>query len=1618
MANPRLLPLSAVLSVFLCSTAVFAQQSAVQAAPTVRITSPIDASQLVTIRGSVHPLANAQNDRGAAPDNMTIDRLHLVLKRSPSQETALRELIQEQNTPGSPNYHKWLTPAQFGAEFGPSDQDIATVENWLSSQGFTVTGVEPGKQAIEISGSVAQLRSAFHTQIHKYMVNGEMHYANANAVQIPAALAPVVGGFVSLNNFHLKSYAQKLGEASYNPATGRAKPSWTIGSGSFDYQNYSFVLSPADYAVQYDLTPLYNAGINGSGQTIAIINDSNINIDLVNQFRTLFSLPANPPQVIIDGNDPGVDGTNNPDGPNYDSVEAYLDVEWAGAVAPDATVDLVIAADTSLESGLILAAEHAVYGDVAPVLSLSFGYCEAGLGSENVFLNDLWEQAAAQGQTVMVSAGDSGSAGCDDENTEEYAIDGQAVSGFASTPYDVAVGGTDFYYSSYSQGDSAINTQLGTYWNTTANNSTPTATLQKVIPEQPWNNSQYGLNLFSYYTDSGNTATTIVGGSGGASNAALCSTNAYSSTTGACTGTVSGYAKPSWQSGTGVPSDGVRDIPDVSLFAANGYNDSYYPICATDGDCQPVSSGGTVQISGVGGTSAASPAFAGIMALVNQKYGRQGQADTILYPLAQQFPAAFHDVVNGTNSVPCAYSSSSSSNSPDCIAVSNAISVPVYDSSGNEVGTQLEGQIGSGTTAEYNATKGYDLATGLGTVDAAVLVNDWGNVKLNSTTVTFNATPTAITHGQPVTLSGTVSGTGTPTGNVAIMTDSTEPVQQGQTTFTLSNGSYSGSLTTLPGGTYNIWASYGGDASNAASVSPKTQITVSPENSAIAFNVFTPSGYFNSSQSSSIDYGTQLNLSAQVAPSADESAVESCTVGTGTCPTYTTPTGTVTFSDTASGSGLPNTAVINAEGDAEFNAPFTVGSHSVTASYSGDSSYNKSTASAINFTVVKDTPTIELSASAFTTSSSGTTEGINGPNQPLVFSVVVLNTAQASAASASSSAVYPVPVAPPTGTITASGFPSGVATTATLVPMVDPASLGGTQAVAGVADFTIPAGTASGTYTVKFSYSGDSNYNSVAASSNTTYTIPVVNTNGDGSQTPSIAITSMTGSISPNSTLTITGTVTGTGSTAPSSSPSAGTGILVYSSGYYITEAYFSSSSGATSNFSITLNSQTLIQGSNLITLQYTGDNNYNPVAITVNSGNAINSPLSDFSLVPDTTIVPVSAGNTSGATDTINVTSTNGYSGNVNLTCTAAPGITCSIPSSETLSSGGSTTAPLVIIAPSTTPNGTYNVLITGTDSTGEYVHTLGISAVVSGSSAPSATFALASNPSTLTIDGGATTGNTSTITVAPLGGFTGTVALACSVTGPSGATSPATCSLSSASADITGTASLTSTLTVATTSTTTAGTYTVTVTGTSGSITVTTPVTVNVSMPSFSLSNSGTITISSPGATTGNTGTITVTPKNGFTGTVALSCSVTTSPSGATDPITCSLPSSVSITSGAATATLTISSTAATSSMNDQKNLFWPSAGGGAVLAVLVFFWIPKRRRNLLAMFVLLAVFVSIAGLGCGGGGGSGGSGSGGSGGGGSTSGGTTTGAYVVTVTATSGSISQTTTVNVTVN
>jgi hypothetical protein len=1374
----------AIASAALALTAapLLAQVSSPSVVPS-RILAPVDESARVMLHGYVSSLANAANDRGVAPDSMPLERVHLVLKHSAAQQAALDQFLADAHNPASPNYHKWLTPTQFGQQFGPSDQDIATVESWLSAHGFNVAGVKPGKQVIEFTGSVAQLRDAFQTQIHQYQVNGHTRYGAANNPTVPAALAPVVGGFVSLNDFHPQTGARVLGTASYNPKTGQAAPNWTYGNSS----GISFVLAPQDFGVEYDLpnstlnSSFSGTNLDGTGQSIAILDFSNINVALVNQFRTMFGLPANPPNVIVDGNDPGIDGINNPGGEEYGtSVESYLDVEWAGAAAPKATIDLVIASDTALEAGGFLAAERAVYSNVAPIISASIdlGGCEQTSGSANSFIDSLWQQAAAQGITVVVAAGDSGSAGCDSSSLP-YASNGLGVNNWASTPYDISVGGTDFYYSSYAGGTSAVNTQLATYWNTTAS-QTPSASIKGYIPEQPWNDSQYGLDITNYFTAEGTT--TVAAGSGGASSSAVCAAG-YSTSNGACLGSLTGYPKPSWQAGvSGIPADGVRDTPDVSLFAADGLNASFYPICAQDGDCQTPSGSSLYQITGVGGTSAAAPSFAAILALVNEKYGPQGQANFILYPLKAAASAAFHDITVGTNAVPCYPIGGTNTN---CIAAANPVTIQVQNSSGQTV-PLTEGEMGTGSTADYKTAAGYNLATGLGSVDAAQLISNWGSVAANEkvTTTTLTPSSTSFVHGTAITISGSVTGTtGTPTGSVALMTDSTLTAQQGQTNFPLgTNASFSSSTVNyLPGGTYNIWGQYSGDGTNAPSTSAKTPITVAQEASTLAFellNAASLSAKSGLASGTTVPFGTQILLAAQAYGSTYYTTCVAPTPPPTTCQGYTNPTGVVTFSD---GGSAINAAVLNAEGDAEFNAPLGVGPHTLTASYAGDSSYQAATGSSFTLTVAKNTPLILLGVpyEVQTTTQSGLAAG-----QADILTIVVMNSSNATTASSSGLAAlagFPetVAVAPPTGTLTLSGGPSGTPTSATLAAGVDPT----TGAPVGIATITIPS-TSTG-FTLSVTYSGDGNYNSVAdTGSSGGFSIPYLASGGTASATTA----NLSGTtISPTTSITLSGTVTGasgkaaptgyveiyaggyilnyvqlTASTASLAQPfrrlnlyTTGGGALLACvlllaiparrrawrnflalvviaciAGFDIGCGGGSSSSGSGgsgssggggtgaapfANFTTTLNSQALLQGSNTITVEYIGDSTYGPSSYTIT--NPLSNPLSDFALTAAAAIVPTPLGS-SGQT-AVYATPTNGFAGAVSLTCSVsgpASGVTCSVsPTSVNLTAGGtSQTVTLNVGAGAAATAGNYTITVTGSNSSGNQVHTLGVTAVV----------------------------------------------------------------------------------------------------------------------------------------------------------------------------------------------------------------------------------------------------------------------------------------------------------------
>ena len=865
-----------------------------------------------------------------------MQRMILVLGRSVEQESALHALLDQQQTKGSHNYHQWLTPDELGRQFGPADSDVAAVEAWLESHGFQVTSVAKGRTAIEFSGTAGQVQDAFHTEIHSYQLNEEQHWANASDPSIPSALAPVVKGVLSLHNFARHPQSVMRGKMARVESTSPSPlPLYTFTAGT----DTLYGLGPTDFAKIYDVLPLWNAGIDGTGETIAIVGETNIHISDIESFRSLFGLPAKDPQVILNGPDPGVQASDEP--------EAVLDVEWSGAVAKNATIELVASATTNTSLGVDLSALYIVDNNLAPVMSESYGECEATLGAGgNAFYDSLWEQAAAQGITVMVAAGDSGSAGCDDPNRESVASDGLAVSGFASTAYNVAVGGTDFNQTAATAPQ---------YWSA-SNASGTDASALGYIPETAWNNScagQAASQGFAACPFSSNELN-IAAGSGGQSQCY------YLTSQGVC---LAGNLKPSWQTGNGVPQDYVRDIPDVSLFASDGFNNSYYIICEADlnlfgivqtgfnAPCSPDN-----PYLEIGGTSVSAQAFAGIMALVDQKMGgSQGNANYVLYNLAAQSAAScdsttapanggscvFYDITKGNNAVPC-------SGMLDC---------------GTSGGSGYYGIMvdpNNPANPAWTTTPGYDLATGLGSVNAANLVKAWSSATFAPSVTTITSlTPANVTHGQAVSVSATVAAkneSGTPTGSIALVA-APSGASEGVGNFPLVNGAATGTTMLLPGGTYNVTAHYPGDGTFAASDSAPVQVTVGKENSQTTPLLeglsFTATGDW--APVSTFTYGSILELQGNVVGSAGTTCGPSPQLSGVAC-----PTGSVNF--TLNGSPVnAGTYTLNNLGYALDTLPATaftaLGPYTLKAQYSGDASYSTSSGTQTG-TVTQDPTTI------------------------------------------------------------------------------------------------------------------------------------------------------------------------------------------------------------------------------------------------------------------------------------------------------------------------------------------------------------------------------------------------------------------------------------------------------------------------------------------------------------------------------------------------------------------------------------------------------------------------------------------------------------------------------------
>ena len=704
------------------------------AATASRISAEIDSSQTARLTGSLLPMAQPRYDTGRLAPSTRLEGISLYFSRSAAQEADLQALLAAQQNPASPQYHQWLTPDQFAVRFGMSDSDLAKAQAWLQQQGFQIDSIARSRNMIRFSGTASQVEQAFATQMHSYSVpfQGviEKHFAPSTELSLPAALAPVVLGVRNLDDFHPHS----MRTASH---ISTAKPQFTSGISGSNF------IAPGDIDVIYNIGALHSSGYTGAGQTIAIMGQSSIVPADIAAFQSAAGLTVKAPSTTI------VPSSGTATIVSGDESESDLDLEWSGAIATGANISFIYTGNAP-NYGVFDSFQFAVDNKIGNIISISYGACEFDLGLANInTIEAIASQGQAQGQSIFAASGDQGSTACYGSTTDTTAQQEQLnVSYPASSAYITGVGGTEF------------NEGSGTYWDTTSSGNDILTSAKSYIPEVVWNDdsSQYGLSA------SGGGVSTFV-------------------------------PRPSWQTGVpGIPSGTFRLVPDVALDASNDHEP--YLFCSSDtsawstGQVASCNSGfrdsSSTDLTVAGGTSFATPIFAGIVALINQKANEvsgQGLINPTLYTLAANsatYAGAFHDITSGNN---------------NCNAGSSYCS----------------GSIG------YSATTGYDQTTGLGTVDADALANAWptGSSTLIGTTTTITPSNTAPSAGASVTYTiGVSSNTGAtiPTGTVDISVNGTAT-----TTVTLTNGAATYQASYATAGSYTVVAAYQGDTTHTAS---------------------------------------------------------------------------------------------------------------------------------------------------------------------------------------------------------------------------------------------------------------------------------------------------------------------------------------------------------------------------------------------------------------------------------------------------------------------------------------------------------------------------------------------------------------------------------------------------------------------------------------------------------------------------------------------------------------------------------------------------------------------------------------------------------------------------------
>jgi hypothetical protein len=879
-----------------------------------QITHDIDESKLVELHGNIRPEVKSENDRGPVDDDVLLEHMLLQLRRPAEKDEDLQEFLGGLQNPGSPNYHRWISAREFGEKFGPSDRDLDKITNWLEAHRFTINVVYPSGMVIDFTGTAGQVRKAFHTEIHHLEVNGKKHLANTSNPQVPAALAPVVVGIVSLHNFspHTMHQMHQAGQSFTfpNPFGGE-----------------SLALVPADLATIYNLNPIFSAGNSGQGQTIALIEDTDVfTLADWTSFRAAFGLSSYTAGTISAVHPAPPTGTNNCNKPGViapNDAEAILDGEWASAAAPSATIKMVSCADSNTTFGGLIAVQNLLNAKSGPppIMSISYGQCEAVNGAAaNAAYNAAYQQAVAEGVSVFVAAGDSGAAGCD--NSVPAATSGIAVNAFASTPYNVAVGGTDFS-DTYSGTSSS-------YWN--SSNTSAFGSARSYIPEIPWNDSCAGALLSNYEHFSptygstslcndpsiGTLLQTTVAGGGGPSGCA----SGTPSITGVVSGTCKGWAKPSWQSVLGNPQDGVRDTPDVSLFAADGLWGHYYVFCWSDtANGGAACSGSPSGWSGAGGTSFASPIMAGVQALINQRSGaRQGNPNPTYYQIAAN--------EYGTSGSSACNSSNGASVSGACAFYDVTLGDMDVNCTGNRncyLPSGTAGVLSNSNTSfapAYGTTTGWDFATGIGSINALNLLNSWPGISPiqgfslaaspGSMTLVQGGNGSSAISVQPFGgFNGTVifSVTGLPSGVTASFNPSSSSTGS-SLTLAASNAATTGSGTvTITGtsgsltGSTTLVLTVNAAPNFALSASP-TMVSLSQGSSGSSSITVTPQNGFTSSVALTVS-GVPAGVTASFNPPSTKGAsILTFAVSS------TAPTGGFTVTITATGGGLTQTTTV------------------------------------------------------------------------------------------------------------------------------------------------------------------------------------------------------------------------------------------------------------------------------------------------------------------------------------------------------------------------------------------------------------------------------------------------------------------------------------------------------------------------------------------------------------------------------------------------------------------------------------------------------------------------------------------------------------------------------------